>query len=65
MILHTGIALGATLVVLAGALAVLQYREKVCQRSSFNRSGEIFHSFQVEDDRERKVQAQAFHYDAL
>lgn len=35
MILHTGIALGATLVVLAGALAVLQYREKVCRRSFF------------------------------
>ncbi|CAF1375695.1 unnamed protein product [Rotaria sordida] len=47
MILHTGIALGVTLVVLAGVLAILQYREK------------------VEDDRERKVQAQAFHYDAL
>jgi len=47
MILHTGIALGVTLIVLAGALAILQYREK------------------VEDDRERKVQAQAFHYDAL
>ncbi|UJR14976.1 hypothetical protein I4U23_001955 [Adineta vaga] len=47
MILHTGIALGVSLVVLAGALAILQYREK------------------VEDDRERKVQAQAFHYDAL
>ncbi|CAF0965831.1 unnamed protein product [Adineta ricciae] len=47
MILHTGIALGVTLVVLAGALAILQYREK------------------LEDDRERKVQAQAFHYDAL
>jgi hypothetical protein len=30
MILHTGIALGVTLVVLAGVLAVLQYREKVC-----------------------------------
>jgi hypothetical protein len=30
MILHTGIALGVTLVVLAGALAILQYREKVC-----------------------------------
>ena len=29
MILHTGIALGVTLVVLAGALAILQYREKV------------------------------------
>ncbi|CAF3731824.1 unnamed protein product [Rotaria sp. Silwood1] len=47
MILHTGIALGVTLVVLAGVLAILQYHEK------------------VEDDRERKVQAQAFHYDAL
>ncbi|CAF3784225.1 unnamed protein product [Adineta steineri] len=47
MILHTGIALGVTLIVLAGALAILQYREK------------------LEDDRERKVQAQAFHYDAL
>ncbi|CAF2148938.1 unnamed protein product [Rotaria magnacalcarata] len=47
MILHTGIALGVTLIVLAGILAILQYREK------------------VEDDRERKVQAQAFHYDAL
>jgi integrin alpha FG-GAP repeat containing protein 1 len=34
MILHTGIALGATLVVLAGALAVFQYREKVCFVSS-------------------------------
>ena len=30
MILHTGIALGVTLVVLAGVLAVFQYREKVC-----------------------------------
>ncbi len=30
MILHTGIALGVTLVVLAGVLAVLQYRDKVC-----------------------------------
>ena len=29
MILHTGIALGVTLVVLAGVLATLQYREKV------------------------------------
>lgn len=47
MILHTGIALAITLVVLAGILAVLQYREK------------------LEDDRERKLQAQAFHYDAL
>lgn len=47
MILHTGIALGVTLIVLAGALAIFQYREK------------------IEDDRERKVQAQAFHYDAL
>jgi len=32
MILHTGIALGVTLVVLAGVLAILQYREKVCLR---------------------------------
>jgi len=29
MILHTGIALGVTLVVIAGALAIFQYREKV------------------------------------
>jgi len=47
MILHTGIALGVTLVVLAGVLAVLQYREK------------------IEDDKERKVQSQKFHFDAL
>lgn len=47
MILHAGIALGATLVVLAGLLAILQYREK------------------IEDDKERKVQSQRFHYDAL
>ncbi|CAF0803870.1 unnamed protein product [Rotaria sordida] len=47
MILHTGIALSVTLVVLAGVLAILQYREK------------------VEDDRERKLQSQRFHYDAL
>ncbi|CAF0856983.1 unnamed protein product [Didymodactylos carnosus] len=47
MILHTGIALGVTLIILAVVLACLQYREK------------------IEDDRERKVQAQAFHYDAL
>ncbi|CAF3722685.1 unnamed protein product [Rotaria sp. Silwood1] len=47
MILHTGIALSVTLVVLSGVLAILQYREK------------------IEDDRERKVQSQRFHYDAL
>jgi hypothetical protein len=29
MILHTGIALGATLVVISGVLAIFQYREKV------------------------------------
>jgi hypothetical protein len=30
MILHTGIALGATLVLLVVVVGILQYREKVC-----------------------------------
>jgi hypothetical protein len=30
MILHAGVALGATLIALAGVLAILQYRDKVC-----------------------------------
>ncbi|CAF1203494.1 unnamed protein product [Adineta ricciae] len=47
MIIHTGIALGATLLVIAIVLAVFQYREK------------------IQDDRERKLQSQRFHYDAL
>ncbi|UJR31699.1 hypothetical protein I4U23_019179 [Adineta vaga] len=47
MILHTGIALSATLVIIAIVLAIFQYREK------------------IQDDRERKVQSQRFHYDAL
>jgi hypothetical protein len=30
MILHTGIALSVTLIVIAGVLGSLQYRDKVC-----------------------------------
>ncbi|CAF1075834.1 unnamed protein product [Adineta ricciae] len=47
MIIHTGIALGVTLLVITIVLAVFQYREK------------------IQDDRERKLQSQRFHYDAL
>lgn len=44
MILHTGIALGVTLVVLAAVLALLQYREKVC---FINVEENLFKSFRL------------------
>jgi hypothetical protein len=63
MILHTGIALSVTLVVIAVVLALLQYREKVCSNEEV--MNKCLHIFQIEDNRERKVQSQRFHYDAL
>ncbi|CAF4348197.1 unnamed protein product, partial [Adineta steineri] len=44
MIIHTGIALSATLVVIVFVLGILQYRDK------------------LEDNRERKLENQRFHY---
>ncbi len=66
MILHTGIALGVILVVLACVLAIFQYRDKVCLLLCCGKLSNVcFFQFQIEDDRERKMQSQRFHYDAL
>ena len=65
MILLTGIALSVTLFINAIVLIVLQYREKVSAKSFRQSLTFSSESFQTEDDRERKVQSQRFHYDAL
>jgi hypothetical protein len=63
MILQTGIALSVTLIVIAGVLAILQYREKVCSKEEV--MSKCLHIFQIKDNRERKVQSQRFYYERI